>query len=139
MDISELKGILAFIEQAEKLKDTLRYSFTATGKQESSAEHSWRLALLAMVLAPYSPHLNSKKCLQLALMHDLAEALCGDTPAPLQKDAVQKLAVESKAFAEIIAPLPATQRSAMTVLWSDYVTGESPEARYIKTRNPYSA
>lgn len=133
MDTSELEGILAFIKEAEKLKDTLRYAFTSMGKHESSAEHSWRLALFALVLTPSFPHLNNERCLQLALIHDLAEAVCSDTPAPLQKNPSEKLAKENKAFKAITASLPAPQRSAMLALWDEYTMGESPEARYIKT------
>ena len=49
MDTSELEGCLAFLREAERLKSVLRSGHTSTGRPESTAEHTWRLCLMAML------------------------------------------------------------------------------------------
>ncbi|MFO3798033.1 MAG: HD domain-containing protein, partial [Anaerolineales bacterium] len=49
MDIEKIKGRLDFLREAEKLKDVLRSAHTSSGRTESTAEHSWRLCLMAIV------------------------------------------------------------------------------------------
>ncbi|EOF5292065.1 HD domain-containing protein [Salmonella enterica] len=49
MDIGKIKGCLAFLQEAEKLKSVLRSAHSSTGRAESTAEHSWRLCLMAMI------------------------------------------------------------------------------------------
>ncbi|MEI4220283.1 MAG: HD domain-containing protein [Candidatus Dasytiphilus stammeri] len=62
---------LQFIREAEKLKDTLRSSFTSQGRQESTAEHSWRLCLMALTFEDQLKSLNFAKLLKLCVIHDL--------------------------------------------------------------------
>ena len=77
---------LRFVREAERLKDTLRSAHTSQGRHESTAEHSWRLALLALALAGESPGLDSERVLGMCLIHDLGEAYEGDIPAVEQTD-----------------------------------------------------
>ena len=83
MDSSRIEGILAFIGEAERLKTVLRSAWTRTGRQESTADHTWRLCLLAMMLKSEAQDLDFPRVLEMALVHDLGEALSGDVPAPL--------------------------------------------------------
>ena len=69
---NNLEKIFDFLKAIEKLKSTLRYSKTSSGRQESSAEHSWRLALLVPIIAKeYNLDINAEQCIKLALVHDL--------------------------------------------------------------------
>ena len=54
MNTEELSACLTFIREAERLKNVHRSAYTSTGKQESTAEHTWRLCLLGMAIALYT-------------------------------------------------------------------------------------
>jgi putative hydrolase of HD superfamily len=82
IDPGRLEGIIDFLQSASALKDTLRTGRTASGRQESTADHSWRLCLLVMLLADHLDTVDLVRLLQLCVVHDLAEAITGDVPAP---------------------------------------------------------
>lgn len=75
------KALLAILHQAEKLKCVTRHCDTTSGRRESVAEHSWRLALMAMLTADAFPELDGNKVLHMCLIHDLGESFTGDIPA----------------------------------------------------------
>lgn len=127
-----LTGVLQFIRAAEALKDTLRSGHTSLGRPESTAEHSWRLCLLAMALAEQLPTLDQARLLQMCVIHDLAEAVCGDVPAVAQSAHPHKSANERAALQSLLAPLPEATRMHITALWEDYETAGTPEARAAK-------
>ena len=66
---SPITQVTQFIALMEKLKNELRHSWTSTGRQESVAEHSWRLALLVMTIHPHLEHpVDLNRCLKMALV-----------------------------------------------------------------------
>ena len=132
MDIEILKNRLDFIEKAENLKNTLRCSRTSAGRAESSAEHSWRLALMAMVFEDSFEGLDRYKILKLCLIHDLGEAIGGDIPAILQSEQKSKAEQERRDFEELTAPLPSPLRRHFLELWDEYEQASSPEAALVK-------
>lgn len=132
MEAESAVGFLAFLKAAAALKDTPRFSWTAAGRRESAAEHSWRLALAALALGPRFPALDIGRVIGLCLVHDLGEAISGDTPAPLQTPDDGRIARERADFAEVIAPLDATARALLSALWEEYAAGITPEARLAK-------
>ena len=67
-----------------------RTAWTKTGRQESTAEHSFRLALLALTLIDEFPELDAKKVLSMCLIHDLGELYAGDIPAISNTDPLAK-------------------------------------------------
>ena len=83
-DRDELAATLAFLDEAGKLKDVLRSGYTNAGSPESTAEHTWRLCLWIVALGERVEGFDVRRLLELAVVHDLGEALNGDTPAPLQ-------------------------------------------------------
>jgi putative hydrolase of HD superfamily len=121
---------LAFFRAAEPLKHTLRNSWTSTGRRESTAEHSWRLALMALTLAEELPQVDLARLLGLLLIHDLGEAVRGDIPAPLQTGA--KAEGERADLAGILALLPPAPAARLLALWDEYETAATPEARLAK-------
>lgn len=66
---------------AERLKCNTRHSWTSTGRRESVAEHSWRLALMALLVADEFPDVDCGRVVRMCLVHDLGEAFTGDIPA----------------------------------------------------------
>ena len=68
--MEKLERYLRFIREAERLKDVLRTAHTSTGRHESTAEHSWRLALLAAVLTGERPRLDMQRVLLMCLVHE---------------------------------------------------------------------
>lgn len=75
--MEHLNEYLDFIRTVEGIKSVTRTAWTKTGRQESTAEHSFRLALLALTLIDEFPELDAKKVLSMCLIHDLGElTLC---------------------------------------------------------------
>ena len=74
------KELLSALSVAERLKCNTRHCYTSSGRHESVAEHSWRFALMAMLLTPEFPELDMDKVIRMCLIHDLGEAFTGDIP-----------------------------------------------------------
>jgi putative hydrolase of HD superfamily len=138
MTVPDLTGILDFLRSAEQLKSTLRSCYASTGRQESVAEHSWRLALMAMLLRDEFPELDAGKVLRMCLIHDLGEAIGGDIPAPEQARRREGGASAGKAEQErrdlvtLLEPLPTARQLEFTTLWDEYEAAATPEARLVK-------
>ncbi|SFD68345.1 HD domain-containing protein [Roseivivax sediminis] len=126
-----LTGIVAFLQGAERLKDTLRSGHTGQGRRESVAEHSWRLCLFAMLLER-DTDVDLLKLLKLCVIHDLGEAISGDVPATDQCAGDGREARERADFLTLCAPLPEDLRTEMAALWDEYAGAASPEARMAK-------
>ncbi len=114
---SDLSALLEFLRGAERLKGVLRSAHTSTGRRESTAEHTWRLCLFAMVLEHRLGGLDMARVLKLCVVHDLGEASSGDVPA-----------VDQHAD-----PHPSQrERDEFFALWEDYEYARTPEARAVK-------
>ena len=96
--MEKLIRYLRFIREAERLKNVLRTAYTSEGRHESTAEHSWRLALLAAVLTGERPELDMQRVVLMCLIHDLGEAFDGDVPAIAQTAPGVKAASELAAM-----------------------------------------
>lgn len=137
-DAAHLAGILEFLRATERLKFTRRSAYTSTGEQESVAEHSWRLCLMALVLREEFPGTDLAKLLAMCVVHDLGEAIGGDVPAPEQARRLAadpratKSAQEREDLVTLLAPLPLSVRATITSLWDEYEGASSPEARVAK-------
>lgn len=129
----ELHRIYQFFKDIEPLKDTLRTGMTRQGRQESVAEHSWRLATMAVILCPtYFPTLDLKKVMEMCLIHDLGEVINGDIPAPLQVNTPDKSEHERRDFIEVCKALPEDFATGLLDVWDEYEGASSPEARFVK-------
>lgn len=127
-----LSSILDFLRAAEQLKSTLRSGYTAQGRPESTAEHTWRLCLMAMLFEDAYPDVDHHCLLKLCVIHDLGEALHGDIPAVAQDPTVDKAIEERRHFLEVLAPLPAEKQRTLLALWDEYNAAKTPEARLAK-------
>lgn len=129
---TELSGILDFLRAAEALKHTTRVAWTSTGEQENVASHTWRLCLMALVLAPRFPGIDVGKLLRICIVHDLGEAIGGDISAKLQVNMPNKAEQERRDLLQLCEPLPARTRDEIVALWDEYEQAASPEARIAK-------
>ena len=132
MSPDEINGLLAFLRHAERLKTVTRTSWTSEGKQESTAEHTWRMSLFALSLRPWFPELDLGRVLAMALVHDLGEAIHGDISAVVQAGAPPKLEQERRDLLQLLAPAPEAVRTRVVSLWEEYNAAATPEARFVK-------
>lgn len=128
----DLQGVLALLRAAESLKHNTRTSWTSTGQQETVAAHTWRVCLMALVLAPYFPDVDAGRLLRICLVHDLGEAINGDISAVLQVGAPSKAEQERADLEQLTAILPAVSRDEIVALWDEYEQASTPEARLAK-------
>jgi len=135
---AELPGVLEFLRAAERLKSTTRTGYTSTGQQESVAEHTWRLCLMALVLRPAFPEIDFAKLVKICIIHDLGEAVHGDVSAPEQARRAAAGALAGKAeqerrdLLELLTPLPPVVHDEITALWDEYEAAQSLEAKLAK-------
>ncbi|WP_175835294.1 HD domain-containing protein [Burkholderia anthina] len=132
MTLDTLHARLDFLREAERLKDVLRSGHTSSGRPESTAEHSWRLCLMALVFADALPNVDTLKLLKLCVVHDLGEALHGDIPAIEQTAHPDKSMQERDDLLTLTADLDRTLRDKIVALWDEYEAAASPEARAAK-------
>lgn len=132
MNLQKITARLEFLREAEKLKDVLRSAHTSNGRQESTAEHSWRLCLMAIVFADELPGLDLLKVLKMCVIHDLGEAIHGDIPAVDQAAMPDKGAQERNDLLQLMRTLDLPLKSEMLALWDDYENARSAEAQAVK-------
>jgi 5'-deoxynucleotidase len=127
------RGVLRFIARSGRLKTEKRKGWVkklGLSDPESVADHSYRTALMAMVISD-SRGLDTEKAMRLALLHDLPEAIVGDA-MPEERSGRLKTEVETKAMQELLKDLPPTFGRLYRGVWSDFVEGKSEEARLVR-------
>ncbi|MDE2311723.1 MAG: HD domain-containing protein [Patescibacteria group bacterium] len=129
------KNIIRFLHEAEKLKSVLRHSWLSSGRRESTAEHTWRMALMAMLLHPYlkrKPDLF--KTLKMVLVHDLVEVYAGDMAiwkrVRSAKLTATKQAQELAAIGRLAKTLGGKQGRELKKIWLEFEARKSPEALF---------
>lgn len=134
MDVTSLLSVL---RTAEKLKDTTRHCYTSGGRQESVAEHSWRLCLFAYFLRDQFPELDMDKVLHMCLLHDMGEAFTGDIPT-FWKDGAHE-SEESRLLKNWVDTLPQPYRQELTELYAEMDALETGEAKLYKALDKLEA
>lgn len=127
-----LPGILEFLRATEPLKQTWRSGKTSGGHPESTAAHTWRLCLMALLLEREFPEVDFARLIKICLVHDLGEAVSGDIPAIHQRPDAPKAAHERRDLEKLCAPLPPAARAEILELWDEYEAAATPEARVAK-------
>jgi len=122
--------LLQILGTAEKLKCSTRHSYTSSGRHESVAEHSWRIALMAMLLRSEFPGTDIDKVIKMCLIHDLGEAFTGDIPVFLKTD--RDTEREDNLLALWVETFPEPERSEWTALYEEMNALETPEAKLYK-------
>lgn len=124
------RQLIDFLGVAEKLKCNTRHSWTSSGRQESVAEHSWRLAVMAMLCADEYPHIDANKLIKMCLIHDLGEAVTGDVPSFYKTDANER--AEDAAIDSLLAMLPQNYACELGELFREMEEIQTEEAKLWK-------
>lgn len=131
------KEFLDILNVAERLKCNTRHSDTSSGRRESVAEHSWRVALMAMLLEDEYPDLDMNKVIKMCLIHDLGEAFTGDIATFLKT--AEDSRKEDEVYGEWVATLPEYQRRQFTELLEEMKDLETGEAKLYKALDKMEA
>jgi putative hydrolase of HD superfamily len=126
---------IRFLLEADRLKTVLRQSTITDGsRRENSAEHSWHLALMAVVLAGHAPPgTDLRHVLAMLLIHDLVEIDAGDLFLYSDAAALARQEEAERAAADRIFPLlPAEQAAALRALWDEFERRQTLEARFAR-------
>lgn len=127
-------GIIDFIAEAGRLKRLPRTGWVESGvpDPESVADHSFRVALIAMILVD-KQKLDTLKAVRMALLHDLAEGEIGDlTPIQKETDEAGFKRREDEAMDRVLSKLPTDIRATYSSAWREFSEGKTPEARLVK-------
>lgn len=126
----DARTLLEILHVAERLKDTPRHSWTSTGRRESVAEHSWRLAVMAWFLRDRFPEADWEKVLAMAVLHDLGEAFTGDIPAFVKTDGDRE--VEAGEMERWCDRLPPPHGEELRTLFREMEALDTLEAKIVK-------
>lgn len=132
MDIDKIKARLLFLQESEQLKTVLRSGFTSSGRGESTAEHSWRLCLMAMIFADEFADMDMLKIIKMCIIHDLGEAIHGDVPAIEKHHHPEKSEQERHDLHALTQVLDEATRVDILELWQEYEDAVTPEAKTVK-------
>ncbi|WP_149586731.1 HD domain-containing protein [Tabrizicola flagellatus] len=134
-----LERQFAFLNEADRLKHVMRATTLVDGSRpENSGEHSWHLALYALVLADQAgPGVNIDRVIRMLLIHDLVEIDVGDVPIHAQNGqahaSVETQAAEARAADRIFGLLPDDLRHDLRALWEEFEAADTPDARFAKS------
>ena len=129
---SALDQQIRFIVEIDRLKTVMRQNYLVGGsRRENTAEHSWHVAMMAMVLGEHAAAaIDTARVVELLLVHDLVEIDAGDTFAYDNVGHESKVAREQAAAERIFGLLPGVQATRLRALWDEYEASETPEARF---------
>ena len=127
-----LKEQIDFILEIDKMKEILRQNYLADGSaRENDADHSWHLAMMALVLSEYSNEkVDVTRVVSMVLTHDLVEIDAGDTYAYDEAGALTKEKREKAAADRIFGILPKEQGTWMRGLWDEFEACNTPESKF---------
>lgn len=129
--------LLKILSVAEKLKCNTRHSYTSTGRHESVAEHSWRIALMGMLVADEFPEADMDKVIRMCLIHDLGEAFTGDIPSFEKTDKDEK--TEENVLLDWVRTFPEPEKSEWEALYAEMNALETTEAKIYKALDKIEA
>ena len=136
---ARLDAQFAFLMEADKLKQVIRATTLADGsRRENSGEHSWHLALYALVLADQAgPDVNIDRVVKMLILHDLVEIDVGDVPIHSANGAAHGSAevaeAEARAADRIFGLLPPDIGGPLRALWEEFEAAETPDAIFAKS------
>ena len=129
-----LDAQMAFLMEADRLKSVTRATpLCDRSRCETSAEHSWHIALYALTLAEHAPEgVAADRVIRMLLLHDLVEIDAGDHPIYGDHDPAETEAAERAAADRIFGLLPADQGAAFRALWEEFEAAQTPDARFAR-------
>jgi len=123
---------IQFILEIDQLKQVLRQTLlTDASRRENSAEHSWHLAIMAILLAEYAPvPIEPLRVIKMLLIHDLVEIDAGDTFCYDVQSNQTKADRELQAADRLFGLLPPDQALELRTLWEEFEAQETPAAQF---------
>ena len=127
-----LRKQLDFMIELDKMKNLYRQTYVLhEDRKENDAEHSWHLAILAMLLSEYSDEpVDVLRVIKMVLVHDVVEIDAGDTYCYDSEGYKSKAEREEKAAQRIFGLLPDDQREEFYAMWREFEDSETADARF---------
>jgi putative hydrolases of HD superfamily len=130
----KIASILQVLTLAERLKFELRHSYTSSGRQESVAEHTWRMSLMAVLIEPLlKQKVDTTRLLKMIIIHDLVEAEATDVSAldVLRHPEIRilKMEREKQAIENLRSTLTETNGQEIYDLFYEFEEKETYEAK----------
>lgn len=130
----QLQSVIKVLKLAERLKFELRHSYTSSGRQESVAEHTWRMSLMAVLIESLLPQkVDTARLLKMIIIHDLVEAEAKDISAldVLRNPGIkiQKVENEKKAIENLRLLLKETNGQEIYDLFYEFENKNTYESR----------
>ena len=124
-----------FLNEADRLKSVLRGTTLCDGsRRENSGEHSWHIALYALILQEHAiAPVNIDRVVRMLLIHDLVEIDAGDNPIHGDHDVAEMARIEQLAADRLFGMLPPDQRDSLRALWEEFEAAETPDAVFAKS------
>lgn len=134
MTITALEKQLSFLREIDRLKTVVRQSpLLDKSRKENSAEHSWHLAMYALLLNEYaSGSVNTNRVIQMLLLHDIVEIDVGDFPIHGGSSSTLQVEQESRAAQRLFGLLPPQQGDELLALWQEFEGAETEDAKFAK-------
>ncbi|MCW4631075.1 MULTISPECIES: HD domain-containing protein [Marinomonas] len=125
----------AFLREIDQLKSVIRKSpLIDQSRRENSAEHSWHLAMYALILKDSSDkEINIERVIKMLLIHDIVEIDAGDHPIHETVDNTAQDEAEQKAADRLFGLLPTSQGEELKALWYEFEAAETNDAIFAKS------
>ncbi|WP_428327823.1 HD domain-containing protein [Mucilaginibacter sp.] len=125
---------IAFIHEIDKVKYILRKTrLFNSDRNENDAEHSWHLAIMAIILAEHANEpVDVLKVVKMLLIHDVVEIDAGDIFLYDTVNSHSNTDAERKAAERIFGLLPVAQAEELIEIWEEFETGKTPEAKFAR-------
>jgi len=123
---------IEFLIESDKLKSISRRAYLVNAsRRENSAEHSWHIAMMAMILAEHCPEkLDLLRVIKMSLIHDIVEIDAGDTNIYDAVATLDKADRESAAANRVFGLLPPDQAQGLREIWTEFEEGVTQEAKF---------
>jgi putative hydrolases of HD superfamily len=134
MPTTPLTKQLAFLREIDQLKSVIRQSsLLDRSRRENSAEHSWHLAMYALLLQEHAAApIQVERVIRMLLVHDIVEVDVGDTPIHAVNSQGAQAALEARAAERLFGMLPRQQGAELLALWQEFEAAQSDDARFAK-------
>lgn len=135
MDKERFDQQIQFILEIDKLKSVIRQSYLLEGsRQENSAEHSWHVVLMGLLLAEYAEqHVDLLRIMKMLLIHDIIEIDAGDTYCYDEAGVMDQSSRENTAAERLFGLLPEDQMEEFRDLWAEFEERSTAEAKFAAT------
>src|SRR5262245_36310177 len=132
MDNERFERQIQFILEIDKLKNIVRRTYLLNAdRAENTAEHSWHLAIMAILLAEHANEpVDVARVVKMVLIHDIVEIDAGDTYFYDTAAELDKHERECAAAERIFSLLPSDQGSELRELWEEFEKRETADARF---------